>query len=115
MKKLMLAMVMAMAALVMAGCGDGKKADESKSPETIKQEVAKMDAADIQKTVANYQAAIEKKTAELNKKADELKQIPLTEMMGDKAKKIQGDMAEITKSIDKLKTNMAAYAEGLKK
>ncbi|MCI5779608.1 MAG: hypothetical protein MR051_07345 [Lentisphaeria bacterium] len=113
MKKLMLAMAMLMAALVMVGCGS--KVDENKTPEQIKQEVAKMDAAEIQAVVADYQKAIEAKTADLKKEGEKLKGLSLSEMTGDKAKAIKDNMAGLTKSIDKLKANMAAYAEGLKK
>ena len=116
MKKLMLAMVMALCALVMVGCGDkGAKVDESKTPEQIKQEVAKMDQAQIQKTIENYKNAIADKTAQMEKKAQELTKIPLTEQLGDKAKGLQGEIGTLKDQISKLQANMAAYAEGLKK
>ncbi len=116
MKKLMLAMVMAMAALVMAGCS-GSQADENKTPEQIKQEVAKMDQAQIQNTIENYKKAIADKTAQMEKKAQELTKIPPAELLtgSDKAKKIQGEVDALKTSISKLQANMAAYAEGLKK
>ena len=100
------------AAGMLAGCGSS--VDENKTPEQIKQEIASWDAAKIQKVIDEYSKAIAEKTSELSAKTAELKEIPLTEMLGDKAKGLQGDIAEITKSLDKLKDNMAAYAEGLK-
>lgn len=100
------------AAGILVGCGSS--VDENKTPEEIKQEIANWDAAKIQKVIDEYAKAIEEKTRELAAKTDELKEIPLTEMLGEKAKGIQGQIAEITKSIGKLKDNMAAYAEGLK-
>ena len=116
MKNLMLAMVMAMAALVMAGCS-GSQADENMTPEQIKQEVAKMDQAQIQNTIENYKKAIADKTAQMEKKAQELTKIPPAELLtgSDKAKKIQGEVDALKTSISKLQANMAAYAEGLKK
>ncbi len=100
------------AAGMLAGCGSS--VDENKTPEQIQQEIASWDAAKIQKVIDEYKKAIEEKAAELAAKTDELKEIPLKDMLSDKAKGIQGEIAEITKSLDKLKDNMAAYAEGLK-
>ena len=116
MKKLMLAMMMAVCALVLAGCS-GSQADENKTPEQIKQEVAKMDTAQIQATIENYKKAIADKTAQMEKKAEELTKIPPAELLtgSDKAKKIQGEVDALKTSISKLQANMAAYAEGLKK
>ena len=113
MKKLILAVTVLATALLMAGCGS--KADENKTPEQIKQEVTQMDAASIQAVIADYQKAIEEKTAELKKESDKLKELKPEELLGDKAKSIKDRIAELTKSIDKLKANMDAYAEGLKK
>lgn len=100
------------AAGMLAGCGDG--VDESKTPDQIKQEIASWDAAKVQKTIDEYTRVIEAKSGELAKKMDELKEIPISEQLGEKAKGLQGEIANITKSLDKLKDNMAAYVEGLK-
>ena len=105
MKKLVLFMAVAVAALMLAGCS---KADENKTPDQIKQEVAKMDAKDIQATIEEYQKAIADKTAELTKEMSKLK--PEEALKGGNEK-----TAELKKSIEKLNANMAAYAEGLKK
>ena len=116
MKKLMLAMMMAVCALVLAGCS-GEAADENKTPEQIKQEVAKMDQAQIQNTIENYKKAIADKTTKMESKAEELTKIPPAELLtgSDNAKKLQGEIATLKESISKLQANMAAYAEGLKK
>ena len=113
MKKLMLFAAMAAAATLMFGCGS--KADENKTPEQIKQEVAKMDASDIQAIIADYQEAIAAKQADLEKEAAKLKELKPTELLGDKAKDIKANMEGLTTSLKKLQANMAAYAEGLKK
>ena len=117
MKKLMLAMMLAVCALVMVGCNKGKSADEKKTPEQIKQEVAKMDAKDIQATIENYKKAIADKTTKMESKAEELTKIPPAELLtgSDKAKGLQGEIGALKDSIAKLEKNMAAYAEGLKK
>lgn len=113
MKKLILAMTMLATALVMTGCGS--KADENKTPEQIKQEVSTMDASQIQAVIADYQKAIEEKTAELQKETEKLKGLDLKEVAGEKGKAIKDNMSELSKSIDKLKANMEAYAESQKK
>lgn len=111
MKHLSLVVALALG-LLTAGCG--QKADENKTPEQIKQEVGQMDAAQIQKEIDAYTKAIEAKTAEIKVEADKLAKIPLTEMLGDDAKALQSKIADMTKSLDKLKANLEAYAEGLK-
>jgi hypothetical protein len=72
------------------------------------------DAAQIQKGIDAYTKAIDAKTAEIKVEADKLAKIPLTEMLGDDAKALQSKIADMTKSLDKLKANLEAYAEGLK-
>ena len=112
MKKLMLLLVAACGIFLLAGCGQG--VDENKTPAQIQSEVANMSAQDIQAMIVKYQKAIEAKAAELKAEADKLAKIPLTQQLGDEAKKLRDNMANITTSLDKLKANMAAYAEGLK-
>ena len=99
--------------LLIAGCSNG--VDENKTPAEIKAEVVNMNMNDIQAMVAKYQKAIEKKTAELKVETEKLAKIPLTEQLGAEAKNLRSSIEEITKSLDKLKDNMAAYADGLKK
>lgn len=101
-----------LAAGMLTGCGS--KADENKTPEQIKAEIANWDAAKIQKQIEVYTKAIEAKTQELAKVTDQIKEIPLTEQLGEKAKGLQAKAKEIGESIAKLKDNMAAYADGLK-
>ena len=100
------------AAGLLAGCGSS--VDENKTPEQIKAEVAKLDAAAIQKQIDAYKKAIEEKTQELAKVTDKIKEIPLTEQLSDNAKKLQAEAANITKSLGKLKDNLEAYVDGLK-
>lgn len=112
MKKFMLMALLCCGALFLAGCGDS--VDENKTPEQIKTEVASMNAADIQKMIEKYQKAIEEKAAEVKVEADKLAKIPLTQQLGDEAKKLRSNISGLTESLDKLKANMAAYVDGLK-
>jgi len=112
MKKALFLGLMLGCVMFLAGCG--QEASEDKTPEQIKQEVVSMNAADIEAMIAKYNKAIEAKAAELKKETDKLSKIPLTEQLGDEAKKIRGNVKEITASLDKLKATMEAYADGLK-
>ena len=112
MKKLMLLLAASCSILFLAGCG--QDVDENKTPAQIQSEVANMSAQDIQTMIVKYQKAIEAKAVELKAEADKLARIPLTEQLGDEAKKLRNDMENITVSLDQLKANMAAYADGLK-
>ena len=113
MKKLFLFAMICGAAIALTGCGK-QTASENKTPAEIQAEVQSMSAADIQAKIDAYKKAIEAKTAELKAEGEKLKQIPLTEQLGDEAKKIQGNMGTLKESISKLTANMNTYAEGLK-
>ena len=54
------------------------------------------------------------KSKELAKVMDQIKEIPLTEQLGDKAKGLQASAADLGREINKLKENLEAYVEGLK-
>ena len=102
----------ALAVGMLAGCGDG--VDENKTPEQIKAEVVNLDAAAIQKQIDAYTKVIEEKSKELAKVMDQIKEIPLTAQLGDKAKGLQASAADLGREINKLKENLEAYVEGLK-
>ena len=113
MKRVMMSLFgAALAVGLLAGCGS--EVDENKTPEQIKAEVAKLDAAAIQKQIDAYKKAIEEKSKELSKVMDQIKEIPLTEQLSDNAKKLQAEAANLGKSINKLKDNLEAYVDGLK-
>ncbi|MEG1979992.1 MAG: hypothetical protein RR060_04665 [Victivallaceae bacterium] len=102
------------AMLAFVGCdNNGVDVDENKTPEAIKQEITSMSADDIKATVENYKQEIEEKTAEFKVEAEKLSKIPLLEQLGDEAKDIKEEMAEITESLKKLQDNMEAYLSGL--
>ena len=101
-----------MLAAMLTGCG-GSGIDENKPVSQVAADAQKMTQADLQKMVAKYDAAIAEKSKELQALAAKVKEIPLTELMGEKAKTLKGDMSKITTSIDKLKDQMAVCAKEL--
>jgi Skp family chaperone for outer membrane proteins len=116
MRKLLIVLAAAMSVAVFTGCGESSGGADADKPITdVKAEAARMDAAALQKQADKYQAQITQKTAELDAKAKELKDIPLLEQAGDKAKKLQSEIADKTKSIDGLQERMQVYLDEAKK
>ncbi len=99
-------------ALVMPGCA--KKADETKPIEDVKAEAAEMDVDELEEMVEVYKDALAEKEEEVKKLADELKEIPITELTGDKAKGLTADIDEIKDSVSALTERMEIYAKQLK-
>lgn len=99
-------------AAMLTGCG-GSKIDENKPIDQVAADAAKMGQAELQKMVDKYQAVIADKGKELDALKDQIKEIPLKEMLGDKAKTLKEDAGEITASLSKLKDQMEVYAKEL--
>lgn len=112
MKKLLILGLAICGMIFLAGCGEG--VDENKTPEQIQSEVSNMSTADIEAMAKKYQKAIAEKAAELEKEVKKLSDIPLTEQLGDEAKKLRGNIGELKSSLDKLQANLDAYLAGLK-
>jgi hypothetical protein len=112
MKKIVGLLAGLMLAAMLTGCG-GSGIDENKPMDQVAADAAKMNQAELQKMVDKYEAALAEKGKELDALKDQVKEIPLTEMMGDKAKALKADLDEITASLGKLKDQMAVYAKEL--
>jgi Skp family chaperone for outer membrane proteins len=115
MRVLLLILVTVVSVAISSGCGNSGGVDTEKTVAQVKAEAATMDQADLQKMADAYQAQITKKSSELMAKTEELKNIPLNEMLGDKAKKLKAEIAEKTKYIDALKERMQVYLDEVKK
>ena len=100
-----------MVVAMLTGCGG--KIDENKPIDQVAADAAKMGQAELQKMVNTYQAAIADKGKEVDALMAKVKEIPLTELMGDKAKALKADASKISDSIGKLKDQMAVYAKEL--
>ena len=98
---------------MLTGCGGSSSIDENKPVSQIAADAQKMTQADLQKMVAKYEAAITEKGKELEALTAKVKEIPLTELMGDKAKTLKTDISKITTSMGKLKDQMTVYAKEL--
>jgi uncharacterized coiled-coil DUF342 family protein len=105
--------------LLIAGCllsftGCGKKADESKPIADVQAEAGKMNVEQLKAKAVEYKDAIVAKKAELEKVAAKLKEIPLTQQMGAEAKALQGDLANLNKSVVALTERFQVYYNKLK-
>lgn len=90
------------------------QADESKPVSEVKTEADKMDASQLRAAASAYQEAIAAKKAELEKVAAQLKEIPVTDLLGEKAKQLKTQVDGLAQSIDALKTRFDVYYTKLK-
>lgn len=112
-KWMVLSMLAAVSVAVLSGCG-GSGPDETRPIDQIKAEVEQLDLARLEKEAAKYMEAITAKQADLEKMAAKLKDIPMTELMGDDAKAIKDDLAGIKDSVSALKARLDVYVQKIK-
>lgn len=113
MKKFLFAMVGAvLLAGLVVGCG-GAKVDENKTPEQIATEVKSMSQEDIKEMIDALKVAIQEKEAEAKKLAEQIKEIPLTDLLSEKSVQLKDEAAKIADSLKKLAKQVEAYTEGL--
>ena len=98
--------------LVLAGCS--QKADESKPIGEVKAEAEKMDTAQLKAAAMKYKEAIMAKKDDMENVASKLEDIPVTEMLGDKAKEINAQIENIGKSVSALQERFEVYYNKLK-
>lgn len=101
-------------ALAFSGCNEGVKAEQSKPAAEVKAEAEKLDASALRKKVLEYKDTIVKKTSELSKIQDSLKEIPVAEIAGEKAAKIKKQIEEVAASLSQLKEKYQIYFDMLK-
>jgi hypothetical protein len=104
-----------MLAAMLAVCGCGKKADANKPIDQVKAEAEKMDVAQLRDMAMKYKDTIAAKAEQIKAESLKLKDIPLTEMMGDKAKAINATVDELKKTVDALTERFQVYLDELKK
>jgi hypothetical protein len=103
-----------MAALLIV-CGCSKKADTTKPIPEVKAEAEKMDASQLRDMAMKYKDALTAKMEEVKAEGAKLKDIPVTELMGDKAKQLKATIDELQKNVDALKERFNIYLDELKK
>jgi hypothetical protein len=103
------------AAALLAVCGCSKQPDTTKPIPEVKAEAEKMDTTQLRAMAMQYKDAIAAKAEQIKAEGLKLKEIPVTEMMGDKAKAINATIDELKKNVDALTERFKIYLDELKK
>jgi hypothetical protein len=111
-KKYVICLLLCACVLVCNGCG--KKADENKPISEVKAEAETMDTAKLRKMAEVYKDAIIDKKAEVEKVAAQLKEIPVTKMLGEEAKGLKAEVDQLNKSVSALTERFKVYYDKLK-
>ena len=99
--------------LSLIGCG-GDGVDTDASIADVEKEAASLTVDDLKAKASSYKAAIASKLEDIEPIKEKLAAIPLTEQMGDEAKALQADIADLTKDLGDLKERLGVYLEVLK-
>jgi polyhydroxyalkanoate synthesis regulator phasin len=112
MRNTILSLILASSLVFLFSCG--KKVDENKPIGEVKAEAEKMSVADLKAMAMKYKETIEAKKADIEKITAKLKEIPVTQMLGEQAKQLKGDIDNLNKSISALKERFQIYYDQLK-
>ncbi|MBI9020445.1 MAG: hypothetical protein JEZ10_04230 [Verrucomicrobia bacterium] len=99
---------------LLAGCVTGSGGGSSAGLDQLAAEAAAMGKADLQALVAKYKGLIAEKMDVATALKAQLKEIPLAEMMGEKATALKQDLSETTALVSQLKDKLAVYSNALK-
>jgi chromosome segregation ATPase len=80
----------------------------------LKAAAESMDVEKLKSMAMQYKSAIEAKTKQLEEMTAKLKEIPLTEQVGEEAKAIQAELDQLNKSVSALKERFQVYYDMLK-
>lgn len=105
-------LLLVLCSLAVLGCG--QKADENKPMSEVKAEAEKMDTSKLRDMATSYKEAITAKKGEVEKITAKLKEIPVTEMLGEEAKGLKADIDDLNTSISALKERFDVYYDKLK-
>ena len=107
-------MLTALLMLTVAGCGSKSgDVDTEKPVSEVKAEANTMTVDQLKATAIKYRDAIKAKEPEIQKLMDQIKEIPLTEALGEEAKKLKADLEELKTSLDTLKEHFQVYYDKL--
>ena len=98
--------------LLLAGCG--AKADEEKPLSDVKAEAEQMSVEKLKSMAMAYKDAILDKKREVEALSLKLKDIPLTEKLGNEAKGLKAEIDALTGSVSALKERFQVYYDKLK-
>ncbi len=100
--------LLVLVSLAVLGCG---KKDEDKPVSDVKTEAKQMSTDELRAEAIKYKEAITAKKGELNKVMAKLKELPVTEIKDEDAKKLE----DLNRSISVLKEHFNVYYQELRK
>jgi hypothetical protein len=101
-------------AAALAACGGGASVDENKPLADVQEEAQGMTADELKAAAEAYKAAIDAKQPEVDALMAKLKEIPPTQLLGDEAKALKGDIDAFGKSVAALTERLNVYLGELK-
>jgi len=100
--------------VLLAGCVTGSGGGDAAGMDQLATEAAAMGKADLQAMVSKYKGLIAEKVDVAGKLKATLKEIPVTEMLGEKATALKGELSDTLALISQLKDKLAVYTSALK-
>ena len=104
--------ILPLLAIALVGCGSGEP-DAGKTPEQVEQDAGGMDQGDLQKTVDEYKAKISEQQGKLEEIQKQIKDLPVTEMMSEKANELKQQVTKISDQIKELEAKLQVYLDQL--
>lgn len=98
---------------LLSGCG-GEGLDEEKSIEQVTAEAAEMSREKLQKMVDQYKRAVAERQADVEALHTKLKELSISDLMGEKAKALKTKLSDLTTSLNTLKDHLTVYTEQVK-
>ncbi|MCK5172864.1 MAG: hypothetical protein KAR47_05700 [Planctomycetes bacterium] len=92
-----------------AGCKGGSSADEGTPLAEVQTEAQGMDTDQLKDMALKYKDAILAKKDEMTGVADQLKEIPIAEMLGEEAKSLQTEIETLGQSVQALTERFQVY------
>ena len=112
-KNLAVLMLVVFSVMIVFGCSGS--VDENKPLSEVKADAQSMSAKQLQSMIDKYKVAIDKKMGEVQVVKDKLKEIPLTQILGEEAKLLKKEVGEVKDSLKSLQDRMKLYLKELEK
>ena len=107
--------ILAVVALVLlTGCLTGSGGGSSSGMDQLAAEAATMSQTDLEAMISKYKGLIAENTVVADALKSKLKEIPVAEMMGEKATALKSELSDTMALISQLKEKLAVYTDALK-
>ncbi|MBC8206556.1 MAG: hypothetical protein ISR85_01980 [Kiritimatiellales bacterium] len=102
------------AVVLLSGCVTGSGGGDVAGLDQLATEAAAMGKADLEAMVSKYKGLIAEKVDVAGALKAQLKEIPIADMMGEKATALKTELSDTMALISQLKDKLAVYANALK-